>query len=115
MRILRARGIESEAEIPFAGLAEPLRPTLSALDRIPVPQATALAGAVALRPAHPQDRLAIGAATSACGPPAPRTLPSPCSLTMHTRGIARGKRVRRTIASMARDFRGRTIGMATSG
>jgi hypothetical protein len=63
MRILRARGIESEAEIPFAGLAELLRPTLSALDRIPVPQATALAGALALGPAHPQDRFAIGAAT----------------------------------------------------
>jgi DNA-binding CsgD family transcriptional regulator len=63
MRILRARGIESEAEIPFAGLAELLRPALSALDRIPGPQATALAGALALGPAHPRDRFAIGAAT----------------------------------------------------
>jgi len=63
MRVLRARGIESEAEIPFAGLAELLGPTLSALDRIPAPQATALAGALALGPARPQDRFAIGAAT----------------------------------------------------
>jgi DNA-binding CsgD family transcriptional regulator len=63
MRLLRARGIESEAEIPFAGLAELLRPTLSALDRIPAPQATALAGALALGPARPQDRFAVGAAT----------------------------------------------------
>ena len=51
MRILRCRGIESEAVIPFAGLAELLRPVLSALDRIPAPQATALAGALALGPA----------------------------------------------------------------
>jgi DNA-binding CsgD family transcriptional regulator len=63
MRILRARGIESEAVIPFAGLAELLRPALSALDRIPVPQAAALAGALALGPAHARDRFAIGAAT----------------------------------------------------
>jgi DNA-binding CsgD family transcriptional regulator len=63
MRILRARGIESEAVIPFAGLAELLRPALSALDRIPAPQAAALAGALALGPAHARDRFAIGAAT----------------------------------------------------
>src|SRR6476646_9962700 len=63
MRVLRARGIESEAEIPFAGLAELLRPALPALDRIPAPQAAALAGALALAPAHAGDRFAIGAAT----------------------------------------------------
>src|SRR2546423_13333225 len=48
MRVLRARGIESEAEVPFAGLAELLRPALVALNRIPEPQASALAGALAL-------------------------------------------------------------------
>src|SRR5262245_38712135 len=50
MRTLRARGIESEAVIPFAGLAELLRPVLGALDQIPEPQAAALAGALALGP-----------------------------------------------------------------
>src|SRR6478752_1130267 len=63
MRVLRARGVESEAEIPFAGLAELLRPALAALDRIPAPQASALAGALALAPARATDRFAIGAAT----------------------------------------------------
>jgi DNA-binding CsgD family transcriptional regulator len=63
MRILRSRGIQSEAVIPFAGLAELLRPALGALDRIPAPQATALAGALALGPAGARDRFAIGAAT----------------------------------------------------
>jgi DNA-binding CsgD family transcriptional regulator len=63
MRILRARGIESEAEVPFAGLAELLRPALGALDRIPGHQAEALAGALALAPATAGDRFAIGAAT----------------------------------------------------
>jgi DNA-binding CsgD family transcriptional regulator len=63
MRVLRARGIETEAAIPFAGLAELLAPVLGALDRIPEPQAAALAGALALAPAGARDRFAIGAAT----------------------------------------------------
>ena len=35
MRLLRARGIESEAQIPFASLLELLRPALSLLDAHP--------------------------------------------------------------------------------
>ena len=63
MLLLRARGIESEAQVPFAGLLELLRPALGLLDRIPPPQASALAGALALQPARAQDRFAVGAAT----------------------------------------------------
>src|SRR3954454_7952802 len=63
IRVLRARGIESEAAVPFAGLAGLLRPVFGAIDRIPAPQASALAGALALAPARPQDRFATGAAT----------------------------------------------------
>jgi DNA-binding CsgD family transcriptional regulator len=62
MRVLRARGIESEAAVPFAGLAELLRPALGAIERIPAPQAAALSGALALAPARAQDRFATGAA-----------------------------------------------------
>jgi DNA-binding CsgD family transcriptional regulator len=63
MRVLRARGIESEARVPFAGLFELLRPALPALARIPKPQRAALEGALALRPSTAQDRFAVGAAT----------------------------------------------------
>jgi DNA-binding CsgD family transcriptional regulator len=63
MGVLRARGIESEAQVPFGGLLELLRPALVALDRIPGPQAAALAGALALRPAEVEGRFAVGAAT----------------------------------------------------
>jgi DNA-binding CsgD family transcriptional regulator len=63
MRALRARGIESEADVPFAGLAELLRPALAGIERIPEQQAAALAGALALGPAAARDRFAIGAAT----------------------------------------------------
>src|SRR5271157_4543413 len=58
-----ARGVESEAEVAFAGLAELLGPALTAIDQIPPPQARALGGALALGPASAQDRFAIGAAT----------------------------------------------------
>jgi len=50
MQVLRARGIESEAQIPFGSLLELLRPALGMLDAIPEPQAVALEGALALRP-----------------------------------------------------------------
>ena len=63
MRVLWARGVESEAQVAFAGLAELLRPALAALDRIPAPQARAVAGALALGPASARDRFAVGAAT----------------------------------------------------
>lgn len=63
MNVLRARGVQSEAQIPFAGLFELLRPALGSLARIPRPQATALEGALALRPARSEDRFVIGAAT----------------------------------------------------
>src|SRR4051794_1391298 len=63
MRVLRARGVESEAEVPFAGLAELLGPALARLDRIPSRQADALAGALALGPPAASDRFAVGAAT----------------------------------------------------
>src|SRR5947208_9144590 len=62
MRVLHARGIESEAAVPFAGLSELLRPALGAMGRIPAPQAAALEGALALAPATAQDRFATGAA-----------------------------------------------------
>ncbi|MGE5689111.1 MAG: helix-turn-helix transcriptional regulator [Pseudomonadota bacterium] len=63
MRVLRARGVASEAQIPFAALFELLRPALGSLGAIPRPQAAALEGALALRPARAEDRFAVAAAT----------------------------------------------------
>jgi DNA-binding CsgD family transcriptional regulator len=63
MQLLRARGIESEAQIPFGSLLELIRPALMTLDKIPAPQAAALEGALALRPGAGHDRFAVGAAT----------------------------------------------------
>ena len=63
LRVLRARGIESEAQIPFGSLLELLRPALGMLAQIPQPQAIALEGALALRPGPALERFAVGAAT----------------------------------------------------
>ena len=63
MNILRARGIQSEAQIPFAGLFELLRPALARSGASRNLRPTALEGALALRPASSEDRFAIGAAT----------------------------------------------------
>jgi DNA-binding CsgD family transcriptional regulator len=61
--ILRARPLEAEAELPFAGLSDLLRPLLPLLDRLPGHQAAVLSGALALGPPAPGDRFAVAAAT----------------------------------------------------
>ncbi|HWT25792.1 MAG TPA: AAA family ATPase, partial [Solirubrobacteraceae bacterium] len=63
MTVLAARGVESESEISFSGLAELLRPVLHHLDAIPGPQAAAVAGALALGPPVAGDRFAVSSGT----------------------------------------------------
>src|SRR5690349_7328201 len=53
---LSVRGIESETELPFAGLAELLDPILDLVDSLPDPQPAAVRGALALGPATGHDR-----------------------------------------------------------
>jgi len=62
MTVLRVHGVESEAELAFAGLSTVLAPILHLVRVLPPFQANALEGALALgtAPAHP---LAVGAAT----------------------------------------------------
>src|SRR3954470_15216548 len=61
--VLRARGVESEVTIAFAGLHELLRPALGAIDRLPPRQAGALRSALGLAPAAGAERHLVGAAT----------------------------------------------------
>ncbi|HEY6886774.1 MAG TPA: ATP-binding protein, partial [Solirubrobacter sp.] len=60
-RLLRVRGIQSESDIPYAGLAELVTPLLSHLEEIPEVQALAIRGALALGPAAPGDRFTVPA------------------------------------------------------
>src|SRR4051795_7105998 len=46
--VLRVRGVESEVEVAFGGLAEPLRPVLDERERLPPPQRVALERALGL-------------------------------------------------------------------
>src|SRR5256885_1071709 len=62
MRVLAARGVEFEADVPFAGLHELLHPALGLLDRLPAIQASALRSSLGLGVRIESDRLIIGAA-----------------------------------------------------
>jgi DNA-binding CsgD family transcriptional regulator len=64
MRILRATGVRTEANLPFAGLHQLLRPILGGLDRLPGPQLAALGAAFGLVDGAPsQDPFLVGLAT----------------------------------------------------
>jgi hypothetical protein len=61
-RVTRAAGVESEMELPFAGLHQLCAPLLGSLDRLPGPQRDALATAFGLSTGEPPDRLLVGLA-----------------------------------------------------
>jgi DNA-binding CsgD family transcriptional regulator len=63
MTVVRALGVESEAELEFSALLDVCRPLLDHLPEIPEPQAAALRAALDLGPGVDVDRFAIGAAT----------------------------------------------------
>ena len=62
MHVLTARGVESEAELPFAGLDRLLRPALHLVPRLPKPQAQALKGALGLAEGSRYERFLVFAA-----------------------------------------------------
>src|SRR5256885_9323385 len=61
-RIVRAAGVESEMELPFAVLHQLCGPMLDRLDRLPAPQRDALATAFGLSAGDPPDRFLVGLA-----------------------------------------------------
>ncbi|MEV1022983.1 AAA family ATPase [Streptomyces sp. NPDC050264] len=63
LRVVRAAGVESEAQLGFAALHRLLRPFLGRLDTLPAPQHEALASAFGLLAGPPADRYLVGLAT----------------------------------------------------
>ena len=61
-RIARAVGVESEMELPYAGLHQLCGPMLDRLDRLPPPQRDALATAFGMSAGDPPDRFLVGLA-----------------------------------------------------
>ena len=62
MTVLEVHGVESEVDLPFAGLSDLCAGITDRLGLLPAPQARALESALARKPAEPTDRFAIGAA-----------------------------------------------------
>ncbi|MFD7610740.1 AAA family ATPase [Streptomyces sp. NPDC059828] len=63
MTVLRATGIEMEAELAFAGLGELIWPVKCLVDRLPAVQARALRTALSLEEGEAPERPTLGAAT----------------------------------------------------
>jgi predicted ATPase len=63
MTVVRALGVESEAELEFSGLLDVCRPLLGHLPELPERHAEALRAALDLGPAVNVDRFALGVAT----------------------------------------------------
>jgi DNA-binding CsgD family transcriptional regulator len=61
-RIARAAGVESEMELPFAGLHQLCAPMLHRLEHLPGPQGDALGAAFGLREGDAPDRFLVGLA-----------------------------------------------------
>jgi len=61
-RIAAAAGVESEMELPFAGLHQVCGPFLDRMDRLPDPQRDALRTAFGLSTGEPPDRFLVGLA-----------------------------------------------------
>src|SRR4051794_12235427 len=61
-RIARAAGVESEMELPFAGLHALCAPMLDRLEHLPAPQRVALSTAFGLTAGPPPDRFLVGLA-----------------------------------------------------
>ena len=61
-RIARAAGVESEMELPFAGLHQLCAPMLDRLERLPAPQRDALGTAFGLSDGDAPDRFLVGLA-----------------------------------------------------
>jgi DNA-binding CsgD family transcriptional regulator len=62
MRVLSSRGVESEAQLPFAALHQLLRPVLRSMDKLPEPQARALRRALGLEEGGGDDRFLVSVA-----------------------------------------------------
>src|SRR5918912_4199798 len=56
----RAAGVESEMELPFAGLHQLCSPYLDRLNKLPAAPQEALGTAFGLRPGSPPDRFLVG-------------------------------------------------------
>ena len=96
-RIARAAGVESEMELPFAGLHQLCAPLLDRLARLPDPQSDALRTAFGLSTGEPPDRFLVGLAVLSLLAEVAEERPLVCVST--TRSGSIGSRRRRSRSS----------------
>jgi DNA-binding CsgD family transcriptional regulator/tetratricopeptide (TPR) repeat protein len=77
-RILRVLGVESEMELPYAGLQFLCASIVDGADRLPAPQRDALGTAIGLSDGPPPDRFLVGLATLSLLSVATEALPLLC-------------------------------------
>ncbi|WUK44906.1 AAA family ATPase [Nocardioides sp. NBC_00368] len=77
-RVLRAAGVESEMELSYAGLHQLCMPLLTGLDRLPKPQAEALATAFGMRAGPAPDQFFVALAALSLLADAASTRPLVC-------------------------------------
>lgn len=63
MRLLQARGVEAESDLPFAGLTDLLGPVIDLASGLPSAPGHAVRGALALESSSGMDRFAVGVGT----------------------------------------------------
>jgi DNA-binding CsgD family transcriptional regulator len=78
--VLRAAGVESEMELPYAALQQLSAPLLDRVDRIPAPQREALETAFGLREGPVPDRFLVGLATLSLLSEAAQERPLVCAI-----------------------------------
>ena len=98
-RVLRAEGVEAEAELAFAGLHQLLRPLTALLDRLPARQRGALEAVVRRGAGRSATASSPPPARSACSPRRPRS--SRCCASSTTCSGSTGRRSTRWCSSPA--------------
>ncbi|HEY2162325.1 MAG TPA: AAA family ATPase [Solirubrobacteraceae bacterium] len=107
-RVVRAGGVESEMELPFAGLHQLCAPLLDRLEHLPAPQRDALATAFGLSSGAQPDRFFIGLAVLSLLSESAEELPVLC-LVDDAQWLDRSSAL--VLAFVARRFRADSVGV----
>ena len=89
MQLLSARGVEFEADLPFAGLHELLRPALGSIDQLPALHASALRSSLGLGDRIEADRLIVLVPGSDCAREAVHWRVAAIAFTVRTQRLLR--------------------------
>lgn len=108
LRVLRAAGVESEMELPFAVLHQLCAPVLDGLERLPAPQREALSVAFGRSAGAPPDRFMVGLAVLSLVSEIAEEYPVLCAVD-DSQWL--DKATAQTLALVARRLRAESVGL----